>query len=540
MENINIEDMELSTILTPKQAWDNLVQHNETYYRQYAAEYSGDEAKLAVTARPKTFWNRPGKQKTHVPIAADIAATSADLLFSEEVKFSVFDNVKEVQEGEKVENAQKRLEEMLRLNRVPELLNEAAESCSALGDVYLKIGWDLHGPKKCPVIQIGQADAAWPDYSFGSLKAIHFFTNLQRIKEPSQEKATIYRAYECYTPGKIETKIFRGTEDSLGTDVSDAQLSKLGIDPETIVPDDSIAAVHIPNIRPNRLYRGSYMGRSDFDSLRCLMDALDETYSSWIRDIRLAKARLIVPVEYLRRKASDLFPDGEKTPPTFEFDEDVETLVALDADPDKVGENKITSSQFAIRADEHEKTCLNLITQIVTGAGYAPQTFGINIEGLAQSGTALHIREKKSFKTYAKKKTYWGDALEGFMTTLLHIDAEIFGANGSSKDVHVHVRFADAFANDITTLATAVELLHRAQAASVEVKVRMLHPDWSESEIKEEIKRVYTEYGIGIEPPDASEGDFADVGGNDGDDNQKPASTPQDGAGDAQEGTEDD
>ncbi len=529
---------ELDKGLTPKQAWQCLSEYRQLYYRHCTAEYSGDDLHLRETSMPKAFWARPGKQKIHVPVAADIAATSADLLFGEEVKLTCVDE-KECDNSEAAKAAQSRLEEIARKNNLHALLNEAAESCSALGDVYLKIGWDRNDARQCPTVQVGQGDAAWPEYRFGKLCAIHFFSNLRVLKNPAGDKAVVLWAYERYEPGRIVTRIFRGSEIDLGEDMGDEALAVLGIAPEVLLSTREMAAVHIPNIRPNRLLRGSMMGRSDFDGLRGLMDALDEAYSSWLRDIRLAKARLIVPVEYLRRKSSDLFPDDREAPPMFEFDEDVETLCALDSDPDKVGANAITPSQFAIRADEHQKTCEDLITQIVTRAGYAPQTFGLNIEGLAQSGTALNIREKKSLKTCGKKQAYWHDALEGLLTAILRIDAEQFPGKGSAGNVHVHVRFADAFASDISTNAVALELLNRADAASTEVKVRMLHPDWMGKEIVEEVARIREEKGIGEALPDPLTGDFAAVRHAEDASGNAPDS-PQDGAADAREGTEDD
>lgn len=531
-----MEYNELTKLLTPKEAWDHLVEHCKAYYLAYDAAYCGKRDKLRDTAEYRSFWARKSNQKIHVPIAADIAATSSDLLFGEEPKLTCVDE-NENADSEAAKKAQKRLEEILRKNGFHALLNEAAESCSALGDVHIKVGWDKEDSKNCPTIQVGQADASWPEYRFGKLIAIHFFSSLRVIKSPSSTKATVFRAYELYEPGRITTKLYKGTEDDLGTEMDGAVLGEMGIESTVTLDANEIAAVHIPNIRPNRMYRGSMMGRSDFDGLRGLMDALDEAYSSWMRDIRLAKARLIVPAEYLRRKPEDLFPDDKKAPPTFEFDEDVETLCALDSDPEKIGQNAITPSQFAIRADEHEKTCTDLITQIVTKAGYAPQTFGLNIEGLAQSGTALNIREKKSLKTCGKKQAYWHDALEGLLTTLMHIDAEQFPECGSSSKVHVHVRFADAFANDMNTLAAAVELLHRAQAASSTVKISMLHPDWSEKEVDAEVERVREEYNIGVEIPDPTLGDYGPTGSGGADDDPDE---PQDGSQSAKEGTEDD
>lgn len=247
------------------------------------------------------------------------------------------------------------------------------------------------------------------------------------------------------------------------------------------------------------------MGRSDFDGLRSLMDSLDETYSSWMRDVRLAKARLIVPAEFLRRKPADMFNGDNRF--TYEFDEDVETLVAFDIDTEHSGTG-ITPSQFAIRSNEHAMTCMDLMRNIVSIAGYAPQSFGIDIDGMAQSGTALHIREKKSFNTRGKKQTYWKSQLEAIMTTMVHLDAALFPGEGSDADDNVKVKFADSMSNDISTMSAALQMLNGAASVSTEVKVQMLHPDWTQKQIAEEIERIKKETGLWMNEAMAEMGDF--------------------------------
>ena len=313
--------------------------------------------------------------------------------------------------------------------------------------------------------------------------------------------------------------IFKGSSSDLGTEDATGMLEQLGYEPEMVTPIDDMMAVHIPNIKPNRAYRSSNHGRSDYDGLRDMMDSLDETYSSWMRDIRLAKARLIVPAEYLRRKASDMFKENEYT---YEFDEDVETLVALDIDPQYAGTSPITPSQFDIRSQEHAETCENLMRNIVTIAGYSPQSFGIDIEGNAQSGTALHIREKKSFNTQGKKQTYWKSPLEEIMTAMVHLDTVLFPGRGSKADDTVKVHFADNMANDISTTSASIEMLNRAAAISTEIKVQMLHPDWTKKQISEEVERIKAENGLDMKVPDMMMGDLdnpnaGDNGGEDGD-----------------------
>lgn len=499
LENMDyMQENSLYTFLTPKQAWDELQTYRANYYRKYAAVYGGERIELASTAENGSFWKRNGKCRVHVPVAADIAATSSDLLFSEEPRFTCYDEETEDNDSKN----QQRLDELLAANNIHGLLNEAAETNAALGDVYLKLN-SRPNEVDYPILTITQGDCAWPEYVLGVLKCVHFFDELKR----DSQKNIVWRIYERYERGKIAMAVFKGSSSELGTEDSTGMLEQLGYEREMVTPIPDMMAVHIPNIKPNRLYRSSVHGRSDYDGLRDLMDSLDETYSSWMRDIRLAKARLIVPAEYLRRKASDMFRENEYT---YEFDEDVETLVALDIDPQYSSGSAITPSQFAIRAAEHAATCADLLKNIVTVAGYAPQSFGLEISGNAQSGTALHIREKKSFNTQGKKQTYWKSPLENIMTAMIHLDAALFPGMGSEADDSVKVHFADNMANDISTTSASIEMLNRANAVSTEIKVQMLHPDWTKKQLAEEVERIKAEYGMDMQVPDMLMGDLDD------------------------------
>ena len=486
--------------LTPQKAWAELVNYRQKYYRKYVAAYSGSRPELRITSEPGMFWARPGKAKVHVPIAADIAATSSDLLFAEEPAFTCYDEATEDNESDQ----QHRLDELVEKNNLHGKLNEGGESCAALGDVYLKLNW---WPERIdyPVLTVVQGDSAWPEFLMGLLQCIHFFS----VVRTENEGSTVYRAYERYEKGRILTALFKGNASDLGGKLSDEALAQFGLQAEITAPVDEMLAVHIPNMRPNRGDRGSDLGRSDIDGLRGLMDSLDEAYSSWMRDIRLAKARLIVPAEYLRRKPADMFGTDDRRF-TYEFDEDVETLVALDIDTSNSNVG-ITSSQFAIRSAEHAATCLDLMRNIVSTAGYAPQSFGMDIEGLAQSGTALHIREKKSFNTRGKKQTYWKAPLEKIMTAMIHLDAALFPGAGSDMDDTVKVRFADTMSSDISTMSGALQMLNSAAAVSTEMKVQMLHPDWTQKQIAEEVERVKQESGLAMDEPDLTLGDYHTV-----------------------------
>ena len=466
--------------MTPQEAWQTRVDYRQNYYRQHIASYSGDHIELNATSNEGMFWRRQSKCRMHVPVAADIASVSANLLFSEEPTFTCYDEETEDNESKQ----QGRLDYLVDKNNIRGKLNEAAESCAALGDVYLKLNY-RKDEIDYPVLSVVPADAAWPEYLLGVLKGIHFFSVLKH----DFQTGAITRIYELYEPGKITMGIYEGDGETLGRDMGDQALRQYGFEREIKPPVDDMLAVHIPNMLPNRLYRDLPMGRSDFDGLRDLMDSLDETYSSWMRDIRLGKARTIVPAEYLKRKPQEML-DGLAQSASWEFDPDVETYVAIDMANDNGAVPGITQQQFAIRSGEYAATCGELLGKIVSIAGYAPQTFGLEIIGMAQSGTALHIREKKSYDTRGKKQTYWQSPLESIMTAMIHLDNALWPEAGSDADDRVKVKFADSAANDISTMSSALQLLDAANSASIETRVGMLHPDWTMKQIAEEVNKL--------------------------------------------------
>lgn len=482
--------------LTPQEAWASLVDYRTKYYKQYGAAYSGNRRALRETGAIGSFWRRGGKTKMHVELAGDIAATSADLLFAEEPIFEIEheqDDTLRPEAEAALLPRQARLDQLIADNGLHGKLNEGAESCAMLGDVFIKLNW-WPDELDFPVLSIVQGDSAWAEYVLGQLQCIHFFS----VARYDPQSGKYVRAYERYEKGRITMAMFLGSEGDLGADMGDEALAKYGFEREITCPVDEMCAVHIPNMRPNRKFRDSPNGRSDLDGLRDQLDALDEAYTSWMRDVRLAKARLIIPAEYLRRKPSDLFSGDRQF--TYEFDEDVETMVALDINPQDGSGNPITASQFAIRADEFMKTCSDLIRNIVSEAGYSPQSFGLDINGNAQSGTALKIREKKSFNTRNKKQTYWRAPLETILTTMVHLDAALYPGEGSLADDAVTMTFSDTMSSDISTMATAIRDLNSAMALSTDLKVQMLHPDWTQKQIIDEVQRIKEENGLSTSP----------------------------------------
>ena len=188
----------------------------------------------------------------------------------------------------------------------------------------------------------------------------------------------------------------------------------------------------------------------------------------------------------------------------FSFNIDKNMYVELDADPTAIGSNAITVSQFAIRSAEFESTVLNLLDRIITSAGYSPQSFGLNIAGRAESGTALNVRERKSFSTTSKKQAYWEGPIKKLVGLMLLAYNEELGGHIVGDPEGITVEFCDSVSNNLTEICNAIKMLSDAKAASTETKVRMAHPEWSDEQVDDEVAKIQEADSLEVGNPDGN------------------------------------
>lgn len=445
----------------------------------YRGQQHREDGRRRLWARHRQQQSGKGDGRLHIPLAGDIATASADLLFSEPPVFTVADPV-----------TQDRLVDLVESGGIANTLLEAAEVAAALGGVYLRITWDASLAAR-PLLTTVHADAAVPDFRWGRLTGVTFWHEL------ASDSATVWRHLERHEPGRILHGLYQGTPDRLGTRApltehpeTAALAGSLGPEGDAIetgIPE--LTAAYVPNIRPNRRHRGSPFGRSDYAApLHDLMDALDETWSSWLRDIRLARARLLVPDGYLR----DQGPGRGAS-----FDDDREIWQLLNIPPTEAG--GITLSQFAIRVAEHQSTADAIVQQAVRSAGYSAQTFGLGDQGGAVTATEVKARERRSMTTRGKKARYWMPELADMLFVMLRLDRVLFTAGLVPE--RPRVTFGDSVSEDPASTAQTLSLLQQAQAVSTDTKVRALHPDWDDTAVQEEVDRILTETGQAVPDP---------------------------------------
>lgn len=448
-----------------------------------AAWWSGDVEKLKTTSDAggttgrRRFWQRRNTSDAtkatshlHAPLAADIAAVSADLLFGDEPALTVENN----------DPAQAEIETLEESLGLANLFLESAETTAATGGVYLRAAWDTTLADHALTQSYPQTHAV-PDFRYGRLTGVTLWEDVL------VDGSAIWRHLERHERGRVLHGLYVGSATELGNSVPlGAHPATANHLPEIVLPGrlaDRMLVRYVPNVLPNRRYPWKPIGRPDWAGTEDLLDAVDETWTSLMRDIRLGQAHIVVPEEWL--KATGTRPGQTKS-----LDMDTEVFTSLNmADKE---EQSIQLFQPDIRVDQHVTALLQLTERIVSAAGYSPQSFGLQIDGQAQSGTALRVREGKTDKTVAKKQRYWTPAIASHVATLLDIGAEVFGRPTLNEGEAVSVVFPELEADPVDK-ATWIANLRAAQAMSIETAVRVAQPDLDGDAVDAEVAAIKAE-----------------------------------------------
>lgn len=479
-------------------------------YQNHASQYRG--GLVGFVAR--LWWGKPAKDgearmKLHLPLPADIATMSADLLFSEPPRVVIPDASKTSTDGTIVESEeQKAIEQVVNTAEVFTTLLEAAEIAAALGGSYLRLIWDKDRMEHVRP-EVIHADNAVPTFRFGVLQDVLFWTD---VSEPGDDHKL--RWVELHEPGKITHALYQGNGDELGYRVPLdrsphtewlASMNGDGVqrgDDNTVVLTTGVkglTACYVPNMLPNRIFRKNAtlapFGRSDYSGLEPAFDAIDEAFTSWARDVRLAKARIIVPNQYLESMGPG---QGAR------FDTEQEVYEGLDFLTTDTGSKSINPQQFKIRVQEHERTITEWTRYVLRGAGYSPSSLGEQGTGTQRTATEVSAEERLSDRTRDKKINYWKAALRTFVVTWLDLEAKVYGNDKVKLQEPPEIRFPSESQQDPAELAQIASLMASSQSASIMTRVRSMHPEWDGTAVNAEVDRIKAELGVGMVEPDAA------------------------------------
>lgn len=438
----------------------------------------------------KYFWSRPtsetvSRQKLHIPIASDIAMTSAEQLYALPPKLTP-----ETTHEQTAKQIERYLDDGL-----TNWLMEGAEYGSVFGGRYHVVTQIPGINDNRPFLQTMDPMDAVPEFRWGKLWAVTFATIVRR---DGQRVWRHLERHELDTTGMghVFHGLYEGTETHLG------RMIPLTEDPQTALlaesinadgtmgtPSPGLGAVYVPNITPNKEHRknpyGKGLGRSDFDGIEPLFDALDETWTSWMRDLRLGKSRILA--------ANSMLTDNGPGQGAY-FDLERELFTPLEGILPGRTDNAlpIEKVQFDIRVAEHEQTANALQRMIIRQAGYSAASFGDDTGDTDITATEVRARQEKTLTTRDKKIRLETPALRQLLTKMLWLDRETNHAT-VDPEIALSIEFPDKVQESFSERAQGVSMLNAANAASIYTRVKLMNPDWDDHAIDEEVGRIQAE-----------------------------------------------
>lgn len=464
--------------------------------RSHARRYPGQYAGGVLGWFSRWLWGAPTSPnstdgRVHVPLPADLAATAANLLFSEPPKLTA-----------EATATQDRVEHLFE-DGLAGLLLHAAEAASALGDVYLRPVVDRDVWPDRAMLTTVHADGALPVIRWGRLLEVTFWSLVHA------DHSTHIRLLEHHDvvngAGRITYALHEGTPDRLGRPIPLTELEGTAYLADLVDETGSQATglawldvVRVPNSGPQRIWRHTptlkYLGRSDFDGSEQLFDRLDDCWTSWMQDLHLARGRIIVPDYMLHNRGPG---HGAM------WDPYQEVYSSINAAPNQGG-NPITPVQFAIRHVEHQATADAITALALRHAGMSPQTMGMQGGDAAVTATEIQARERQSFTTRGNRIQVWRPAIAEAIELLLAVERVQFGARAEPE--RPNVEFGDSVSESPETTARTLQLLAAAEAVSVDTRVRMVHPDWDDPQVAAEVDRIHEDSGASVQDPETFTG----------------------------------
>lgn len=454
-----------------------------------------------VGAASRMFWGRPvpaseNRARLHVPAPADLATLASDLVFAEPPE------VKLEQSLRASKKAQERMDLIANGDEAHATFNQMGELKSALGAVALVTRWDTAVADHA-WLEVAAADVIIPTFRSGRMIECTLWSEYVKGN-------VHFRHLEHHAVGYIEHALFEGTDNNLGRRVPLDAIAETAmyaplVNAESVIPTgiDRLTAVYNPNIPTAKWRKKGVLantGRSDFAQLHPLFDWLDETFSSWMRDLRLGAGKILVP-------EAALDYNGVGMGASFDAGREIFAGLNVPGDPSKVAFDKV---QFDIRVDEHEKTAFGIYREILRKAGFSQSAWGDYAGEAHQTATEVDAKDKASERTRDKKILQERVAIARAASVALEIDGLMFPGKGGGRFDHPTVVFPDVSQEDPEKLARTLSLLDAAAAISLEQKVRRANPDWEDQQVGDEVKAIRAERNNAPDPA-AFDGDESDA-----------------------------
>ena len=302
---------------------------------------------------------------------------------------------------------------------------------------------------------------------------------LERQSHEKGEEKIVYRLLESHSTGLVERKLFKGDNGELGDAVSLKKLPEFaelddewetGLDSPTLIPWENIPGAE-----------------SDMFGLGPVFDLINEAES-----LMLDRGRKATPRVFVDRSLAD--ETGRLEIDGFILSGGSRLRAPLGTDPGKL----INIVQPDFLAEEHIKWMDHITQLMVTVAGYAPVTWGIqgNTATIqrAVSGYAMKLSQLRTLLNRSGKEHMALQAIGWAFGTAIALEKKI----ETVAECLPGIELGDGLPADPLDGAQEVLWLRQAQAASTETLVETIHPTWTPDQVSNEVNSILD---AGMFPP---------------------------------------
>jgi hypothetical protein len=423
-----------------------------------------------------------GREEDLVPFpAAKIAArTLAAFLFGEDPAYRHDDDPVALA-----------IEQLANVQDLSARLLEGAISELVQGEVYLRPAWDLT-LTPWAIITAVPGRRVLPTFRHRMLVSASVAT----VWAPTDRGSTYWRLLEEHTAGQIRYALHRGSADRLGRPIplddpdapteASGLLTRAGEEARLagdilVVPtpiEDAPLLTHVPLGRDGEEVHGVSL----FDGLESVAIALHRLYSQEQQDAEISRKRIAVDEQHIGRdrRGSPIWDRGTDLFVLRETGGAVGADTSKPVHPIEFSDDLVSRDRIAGR-----------FRDFLTACGIAPATLESDGLGAAPSGTSRRLAQAMTVQTTAMVGRYWTSATRRVLEQALRI-SESNGAEGTAglggmlDRSAISVTLADGFVDDPAELARIVLDLDSAEAVSLETKIGMIHPGWTEQQIGEE------------------------------------------------------
>jgi hypothetical protein len=423
------------------------------------------------------------------PLASRIAEAFADLIFGEEPDF---------QAAKKAD--QQRLEDLVAENDLASELQQGAELSTSEGEVWWRVRVD-RAASDWPMVEFHSRTNVMPLFSGRQIIAIAFIQVIEDDKEA-------WRYVECHAEGIILNKLYKiplgdATPTSSGSIIPVVmhvghpfgdQVS-LSDRPET-EDLDAVWEHGQPMLAGriiNRRGRTPRVGISQYKRVKDILYSVNEAATIGQQNMRLtARKRAVVDESVLQPQFDD---DGKQISerPVFDSQDDVYIASALDENLEsKQGPFKIL--EYSFDAAALVEWYLHLEDIVLTRTRTAPQLVGRHVES-AVTGPALRARLLDSMLAANGKARWWDGGVPQLIKCLQLIDklpirSGGFGRSWEDANEKPTMRRKSIIPEDPKDEADRHAVLMGSELESQFTAIADMHPEWSDSEIQDEMDRI--------------------------------------------------